>query len=90
MQLIGIGNRLSRRALIQLIYGSADTDLSHVFSDDEISYSGREESRFLHLAARFAAKRSGVEGLGLWNAGRHISRRYCGIQRAVGSPEVAA
>jgi holo-[acyl-carrier protein] synthase len=64
MQLIGIGIDLVDVPSFKIMYGSVDTDLSHVFSDDEISYSGHDERRFIHLAARFAAKEAALKALG--------------------------
>jgi holo-[acyl-carrier protein] synthase len=76
MQLIGIGIDLVDLPSFKLIYGSADTDLSRVFSDGEISYSGNEERRFVHLAARFAAKEAALKALG------------CGVQDGISLTEI--
>jgi holo-[acyl-carrier protein] synthase len=76
MQLIGIGIDLVDVISFKQIYGSSDTDLTRIFSDDEISYAGNEESRYLHLAARFAAKEAALKALG------------CGLQDGISLTDI--
>jgi len=76
MQLIGIGIDLVDVISFRQIYGSSDTDLTRVFSDGEISYAGNEESRYLHLAARFAAKEAALKALG------------CGLQDGISLTDI--
>ena len=57
MRLVGIGIDLVDLESFKVMYG-LDTDLTRIFSEEEIAYAGNGDSRFLHLAARFAAKRS--------------------------------
>lgn len=71
MQLIGIGIDLVDIASFTTIYGSEQTDLSRVFSHEEISYAGDGADKFIYLAARFAAKEAALKALG------------CGIQDGI-------
>jgi holo-[acyl-carrier protein] synthase len=76
MQLIGIGIDLVDIPSFKLMYGSSDTDLTRIFSDDEISYAGNEEIRFIRLAARFAAKEATLKALG------------CGLQDGISLTDI--
>jgi holo-[acyl-carrier protein] synthase len=76
MQLIGIGIDLVDVPSFKLMYGSSDTDLTRIFSNDEISYAGSEEARFIHLAARFAAKEATLKALG------------CGLQEGISLTDI--
>ncbi|MGM4965751.1 holo-ACP synthase [Tardiphaga sp. 1201_B9_N1_1] len=76
MQLIGIGIDLVDILPFKVMYSTDETDLSRVFSDDELSYAGEDESRFIHLAARFAAKEAALKALG------------CGIQDGIAFTDI--
>jgi holo-[acyl-carrier protein] synthase len=76
MQLIGIGIDLVDVPSFKLMYGSSETDLTRIFSDDEISYAGNGEGRFVHLAARFAAKEAALKALG------------CGLQDGISLTDI--
>lgn len=76
MRLIGIGIDLVDLASFKLMYGADDTDLTRVFSDDEISYAGHDDGRFMYLAARFAAKEAALKALG------------CGLQDGISFTDI--
>src|ERR1700722_6711682 len=76
MHLIGIGIDLVDLPAFKEIYGADDTDLARIFSADEILYSGKEENRFVRLAARFAAKEAGLKAFG------------CGLQDGISLTDI--
>jgi holo-[acyl-carrier protein] synthase len=76
MRLIGIGIDLVDILPFKSIYGAEDTDLTRVFSDNELSYAGQDESRFIYLAARFAAKEAALKALG------------CGLQDGISLTDI--
>ena len=76
MRLIGIGIDLVDIEPFKSMYGTDDTDLTRVFSDDELSYAGQDESRFIYLAARFAAKEAALKALG------------CGLQDGISLTDI--
>jgi holo-[acyl-carrier protein] synthase len=75
MRLIGIGIDLVDLESFKIMYG-VETDLARIFSDEEIAYSGNSDSRFVHLAARFAAKEAALKALG------------CGLQDGISLTDI--
>ncbi|MCK1333437.1 holo-ACP synthase [Bradyrhizobium sp. 35] len=76
MGLIGIGIDLVDILPFKSMYDADDTDLTRVFSEDELLYAGKSEARFIHLAARFAAKEAALKALG------------CGLQDGISLTDV--
>jgi holo-[acyl-carrier protein] synthase len=76
MGLIGIGIDLVDVLPFKSLYGADDTDLTRVFSEDELLYAGQDENRFVHLAARFAAKEAALKALG------------CGLQDGISLTDI--
>jgi holo-[acyl-carrier protein] synthase len=76
MMLIGVGFDLVDLASFRDLYSQPDTDLARVFSIQEISDAGHGADRFLHLAARFAAKEAALKALG------------CGLQDSIALTDV--
>ena len=76
MVLIGVGLDFVDLASFCDLYGQPDTDLTRVFSSREIADAGEGADRFLHLAARFAAKEAALKALG------------CGLQDCIALTDV--
>lgn len=77
MWLIGIGIDFVDLPSFETLYGSSETDLTRIFTSDELSYAGHGRERFLRLAARFAAKEAALKALG------------CGLQDGISLVDIS-
>jgi holo-[acyl-carrier protein] synthase len=76
MLIIGIGLDLVEVSSFKDLYSHENTDLTHVFVENEISYADNSPDRFVHLASRFAAKEAALKALG------------CGLQDGIALTDV--
>jgi holo-[acyl-carrier protein] synthase len=64
MILVGIGLDLVDIESFTAIYSQPESDLSRIFTPQEIVDAGEGDTRFTHLAGRFAAKEAALKALG--------------------------
>jgi holo-[acyl-carrier protein] synthase len=76
MALIGIGLDLVELASFRHLYGQSDSDLTRIFSDQEIADAGIDVNYLDHLAGRFAAKEAALKALG------------CGLQDGISLTDI--
>jgi holo-[acyl-carrier protein] synthase len=76
MVLIGIGLDLIDLPSFRKLYGEPDTDLTRVFSSQELLDAGDDSDRLARLAARLAAKEATLKALG------------CGLQDGMSLTEI--
>ena len=64
MPILGVGTDIVETQRIRDLFEREPGFAQRVFTDTELDYSLSKESKFLHLAARFAAKEAVAKALG--------------------------
>jgi holo-[acyl-carrier protein] synthase len=76
MILIGIGIDLVEIESFTELYAPPESDLTRIFTVEELADCGDSDSRFMHLAGRFAAKEAALKALG------------CGLQNGLSLTDI--
>ena len=84
MPILGVGTDIVETERIRELFEREQDFAQRVFTDRELEYSLPKETRFLHLAARFAAKEAVAKALGRSFGWKEVEL----VNNADGKPEV--